>query len=70
MGAAVSTILELFYLVDAGEGRWVVRHSITDELAGTIMRTARGYQLRNADSRPLGDYESTSAALRSLYATL
>ncbi|MEJ1230338.1 MAG: hypothetical protein WDM88_06500 [Galbitalea sp.] len=66
----MATILELFYLVDAGEGRWVVRHQVTDELAGTIARVADGFELRNAESRPLGVYDSTSSALRSLYATV
>jgi hypothetical protein len=59
---------ELFYLVDAGEGRWVVKHAITDELAGTIMRTSQGIALRNESSRFLGTFPSIEVALRNLYA--
>jgi hypothetical protein len=59
---------ELFYLVDAGEGRWVVRHAITDEVAGTIMRTTQGLALRNDASRFLGTFPTVEAALRNLYA--
>ncbi|MHC5796438.1 hypothetical protein ACVXZ4_09785 [Lacisediminihabitans sp. FW035] len=33
---------EIFHLVDAGEGRWVVKHASTNELAGTIMSTSQG----------------------------
>jgi hypothetical protein len=59
---------EIFYLVDAGEGRWVVKHATTNELAGTIMRTTQGVALRNEDSRFIGTFPSTETALRNLYA--
>jgi len=60
--------LELFYLVDAGEGRWIVKHAITNELAGTMMRTTQGIALRNDESRFLGTFPSVETALRNLYA--
>ena len=59
---------EWFCLVDAGEGRWVVTHAITDEVAGTLMRTTQGIVLRNEDSRFIGTFPSTETALRNLYA--
>jgi hypothetical protein len=59
---------ELFYLVDAGEGRWVVKHAITDEIAGTMMRTTQGIVLRNEDSRFVGTFPTVDTALRNLYA--
>jgi hypothetical protein len=59
---------EMFYLVDAGEGRWVVKHATTNELAGTIMRTTQGVALRNEDSRFIGTFPSIETALRNLYA--
>jgi 6-phosphogluconate dehydrogenase (decarboxylating) len=59
---------ELFYLVDAGEGRWIVKHAITEEVAGAMMRTTQGVVLRNDQSRFLGTFPSVDAALRNLYA--
>jgi hypothetical protein len=59
---------ELFYLVDAGEGRWTVRHALTDELAGSIMRTDQGLVLRDDNARFLGTFPTVEVALRNLYA--
>ena len=59
---------ELFYLVDAGQGRWTVRHAVTDELAGTIMRTDQGLVLRDDNARFLGTFPTVEVALRNLYA--
>jgi 6-phosphogluconate dehydrogenase (decarboxylating) len=59
---------ELFYLVDAGEGRWIVKHAITNEVAGTLMRTSQGVVLRNEDSRFIGAFPTIESALRNLYA--
>lgn len=59
---------ELFYLVDAGEGRWVVKRAITDEIAGTVMRTTQGIVLRDENSRFIGTFPSVDTALRNLYA--
>ncbi|HEY1530507.1 MAG TPA: hypothetical protein VGF80_06805 [Galbitalea sp.] len=59
---------ELFYLVDAGEGRWIIKHAITDQTAGTILRTSQGIVLRNEDSRFLGTFPNADTALRNLYA--
>jgi hypothetical protein len=58
---------EMFYLVDAGEGRWVVKHTTTNELAGTIMRMTQGIVLRSEDSRFVGTFPSVEMALRNLY---
>jgi hypothetical protein len=59
---------EMFYLVDAGEGRWTVRHSLTDEFAGTIMRTTQGLVLRDGESRFRGTFPTVQSLLRNLYA--
>jgi hypothetical protein len=59
---------ELFYLVDAGEGRWIIKHAITNEIAGTMMRTTQGIVLRNEESRFLGTFPAAEVALRNLYA--
>jgi hypothetical protein len=59
---------ELFDLVDAGDGRWIVKHAITNEVAGTLMRTTQGLVLRNEESRFLGTFPTEETALRNLYA--
>jgi hypothetical protein len=59
---------EMFYLVDAGEGRWTVRHTLTDEFAGTIMRTSQGLVLRDGESRFRGTFPTVESVLRNLYA--
>lgn len=61
------TYAEWFYLTDAGQGRWVVRHAISDEIAGTITRVPTGFVLSDADTAQLGVFPSTTAALRELY---
>jgi hypothetical protein len=59
---------ELFYLVDAGQGRWEIRHAITNEFAGRLMRTSQGLVLRDQDSRFIGTFPNSETALRNLYA--
>jgi 6-phosphogluconate dehydrogenase (decarboxylating) len=62
------THVELFFLVDAGEGRWTIKHAITEELAGSLMRTTKGLVLRDSDARFIGNFPTTEVALRNLYA--
>jgi hypothetical protein len=62
------TYAELFYLVDAGQGRWTVKHQITDELAGSVMRTTQGFVLRDDAESLVGTFVSIEEALRGLYA--
>lgn len=59
---------ELFYLITAGQGRWLVHHQITDEPAGSVMLTNKGFILRDDESRLIGRFPSIDAALRGLYA--
>lgn len=59
---------ELFFLEDAGQGRWTIRHAITEELAGTLMRTTQGLVLRDENSRFLGTFPTVETALRNRYA--
>jgi hypothetical protein len=59
---------EMFYLVDAGEGRWTVLHGLTDEFAGTIMRTTQGLVLRDGASHFWGTFPTVESVLRNLYA--
>jgi hypothetical protein len=61
---------EHFYLVENGHGRWIIRHQITDILAGTILRTAGGFRLKNENARTVGNFASIEDAIQGLYATV
>lgn len=65
----MATIREMFYLVDAGQGRWVIKHQVTDLLAGTLARTPAGLVLQDPDAKQLGRFGTFDDALRELYAT-
>ncbi|CAN5288534.1 hypothetical protein BH11ACT4_BH11ACT4_21980 [soil metagenome] len=62
------TYADMFYLVAAGEGRWLVRHQITDVLAGRVVRTSNGFLLTDADTRRTEVFPTIDDALRGLYA--
>lgn len=59
---------EHFYLVEDGHGRWLIRHQITDILAGAILRTSGGFRLKNEHGRTLGNFASIDDAIQGLYA--
>ncbi|MGV8896334.1 MAG: hypothetical protein ACOH10_03895 [Rhodoglobus sp.] len=59
-----------FYLIENGHGRWIIRHQITDTMAGTILRTSGGFRLKNENARTVGNFPSIEAALTGLYATV
>ena len=56
-----------FWLVEDGHGHWIIRHQITDILAGTILRTAGGFRLKNEHGRTIGNFPSIEASLAGLY---
>lgn len=56
-----------FYAVATTDGRWTVRHQLTDLLAGTITRTSHGYRLKDEHARDLGGFDSVESALEGLY---
>lgn len=60
---------ELFYLDATGTGRWVVKHQITDERAGDIVRTPSGLILRDDEASMLGRFTTVDDALEALYET-
>lgn len=64
------TYTEHFYLVEAGHGRWTIRHQFTDLLAGTILRTSNGFRLKNEHARTIGNFDSIERALAGLYAVV
>jgi hypothetical protein len=58
---------QLFSVVMAGPALWEVRHEVTNELAGIIQRTPRGFLLRNDQTQPIGSFDSITGALEGLY---
>lgn len=62
------TYAELFYLVEAGQGRWRVMHQVTNVLAGRIVRTSEGFMLTDDESSHSQLFSSIDDALRGLYA--
>ncbi|WP_120337843.1 hypothetical protein [Cryobacterium soli] len=58
---------ELFAVVSAGPARWEVRHEVTNELAGIIQRTPRGFLLRDDQTHAIGVFDSITSALEGLY---
>lgn len=59
---------ELFYLDDAGEGRWTVRHQITGAPAGNLLRTSSGLTLFDDRTDEVGEFGTVEDTLRALYA--
>jgi hypothetical protein len=64
------TYTEHFSLVEDWHGRWTIRHQITDIIAGTILRTAGGFRLKNENGRTVGNFDSIELALEGLYAVV
>lgn len=62
------TYADLFYLVAAGEGRWLVKHQITNLPAGKIVRTSEGFLLTEDQSHRSEIFGTIDDALRELYA--
>ena len=58
---------DLFSVVMAGPARWEVRHEVTNELAGIIQRTPRGFLVKDDQTHPIGSFDSISSALEGLY---
>ncbi len=65
----MATITEYFQVVDAGEGRWVILHQYTGQLAGSLQRTRHGLILYDESRVPLGAFATQDSALRALYDT-
>lgn len=56
-----------FWLVETGHGHWVIRHQITDIIAGTILRTSGGFRLKNELGRTIGNFPTIEGCLHGLY---
>jgi hypothetical protein len=64
---ALLTYSKMFYLVQAGQARWVVHHQITNILAARIVKTSQGFQLTDDNGKALGEFSSVEGALHDLY---
>jgi hypothetical protein len=60
------TYVEVFELIDAGQGRWEVRNRTTAMSAGQVWRVGRGFELRDWRDHRRGSFRSIDAALREL----
>jgi hypothetical protein len=59
---------EHFYLIEQHPGRWLIRHQVTDEPAGTIQRNPGGFRLTDDHGTALGSFVSLDEAILGLYA--
>ncbi len=60
------TYAEAFDLVDAGQGRWTVQHRGSATIAGRVLRTQVGFELRDWREKALGVFDSIDDGLRFL----
>ncbi|WEO78297.1 hypothetical protein BJQ94_04455 [Cryobacterium sp. SO2] len=58
---------ELFSVVMSGPALWEVRHEFTNELAGVIQRTPKGFLVRDDQTHLIGSFDSITSALEGLY---
>ncbi len=57
-----------WFLVEAaGVCRWNIRHQVTGELAGTIVRTPAGYVLKDDREHTIGRFPTQEHAVEGLY---
>ena len=57
-----------WFLVEAsGVCRWKIRHQVTGELAGTIVRTPAGYVLTDDQEYTIGRFPTREHAVDGLY---
>ncbi|GGF16000.1 hypothetical protein [Subtercola lobariae] len=61
---------EFFYLVHAGQGRWKIKHQITDESAGLVVRSGAGFELFDEHEGRVGTFDTIEHALGELYAAV
>jgi hypothetical protein len=60
------TYAEAFELEQAGQGRWTVLYRATSTVAGRVLRTHAGFELRDLRDRALGVFDSIDDGLRFL----
>jgi len=63
------TYAEAFELVQAGQGRWTIQNRASSTVAGRVLRTNAGFELRDLRDRALGVFDSIEDGLRFLLRT-
>lgn len=63
------TYAEAFELVQAGQGRWTIQNRASSTVAGQVLRTNDGFELRDLPGRALGVFDSIEDGLRFLLRT-
>lgn len=58
---------EWFLVTADGVCRWIVRHHVTGELAGSIVRIPGGYALRDDRNHQVGCFDTMARAVEGLY---
>lgn len=56
-----------FFVEATGVCRWIIRHKVTEELAGTIVRTPAGYVLKDDQELTIGRFPTRQHAIEGLY---
>ena len=56
-----------FFVESSGVCRWDIRHQVTGELAGTIVRTPAGYVLKDDQEYTIGRFSTREHAVIGLY---
>ena len=56
-----------FLAETVGPCRWIVRHQVTGERAGTVTRTPAGYVLTDDQGRKIGSFTTLELSLDALY---
>ena len=67
MSVATVSYSEWFLVESCGVCRWAIRHQVTQELAGSIVRTPAGYLLTDDQDRRIGSFRTLEHAIEALY---
>ena len=63
------TYAEAFELVQGGQGRWTIQNRVGSTVAGQVLRTNAGFELRDLLGRAVGVFDSIEDGLRFLLRT-
>lgn len=67
MSVAAMSHSQWFLVESGGVCRWTIRHQVTGELAGSIVRTPGGYVLTDDQCIRIGSFPTLEVALEGLY---
>jgi len=67
MSLATMNHSQWFLVETGGICRWTIRHQVTGELAGSIVRTPAAYVLSDDQGRRIGSFPTLELAVEGLY---